>query len=439
MLATSQDVAALTAQMRSASWQGEVLLLTRAGDPRPVVVTLSTATVADGEVQRIGVFRDVSREHELRFRLIREQKFRTLGSLAAGVAHNINNRLTPVLGWTEMLLERLAANEPIERSELSHALRVINQGASDSVETVRRLQDYSRPARVRGPEGVQLRDVLEQLLALTRPQWDNEAARRGIRYEIDLKAEPTPLILAVASEIREALLNILENALVAMQAGGRLSLFVRGDGERAIVSIADTGRGMSAEVQRLAFEPFFTTRASEGGSGLGLSLAQEIVHRYRGTITVTSREGAGTTFTLSFPALGSDAARTPAFLPTLEPLRILAVEDEPEVLDVLRAMLISAGHTVVTAASAREALELFARETVDVVVTDLGMPGMTGIALAAELKARRPVPVVLLTGWADELDGTEAPHVDVLLAKPVTRERLIAGLARAVPDRVRPG
>ncbi len=422
MLATSQDVAALTAQMRSPSWQGEVLLITRAGDPRPVVVTLSTATTADGEVQRIGVFRDVSREHELRFRLIREQKFRTLGSLA-----------------TEMLLERLAANEPIERDELSHALLVINQGASDSVETVRRLQDYSRPARVRGPEGVQLRDVLEQLLALTRPQWDNEAARRGIRYEIDLKAEPTPLILAVASEIREALLNILENALVAMPAGGRLSLHVRGDGEHAIVSIADTGRGMSPEVQRLAFEPFFTTRASEGGSGLGLSLAQEIVHRYRGTITVVSREGAGTTFTLSFPALSAEGARAPAFLPTLEPMRILAVEDEPEVLDVIRAMLTAGGHTVITAASAREALELFAREAIDVVITDLGMPGMTGIALAAELKSQRPVPVVLLTGWADELDGTGAPHVDVLLAKPVTRERLLGGLARAVPDRVRPG
>ena len=156
-----------------------MLLLTRGGDPRPVLVSLSTATAADGEVQRIGVFRDVSREHELRFRLIREQKFRTLGSLAAGVAHNINNRLTPVLGWTEMLLERLAADEAIDRDELVHALRVINQGASDSVETVRRLQDYSRPARVRGPESVQLRDVLEQLLALTRPQWDNEAARRG--------------------------------------------------------------------------------------------------------------------------------------------------------------------------------------------------------------------------------------------------------------------
>jgi CheY-like chemotaxis protein len=404
-----------------------------------VLVSLTTTTTADGHVQRIGVFRDVSREHELRFRLIREQKFRTLGSLAAGVAHNINNRLTPVLGWTEMLLERLAADEAIEPDELVHALRVINQGASDSVETVRRLQDYSRPSRVRGPEGVQLRDVLEQLLALTRPQWDNEAARRGIRYEIDLKAEPAPLILAVASEIREALLNILENALNAMPEGGRLTLHVRGEDDRAVVSIADTGRGMSPEVQRLAFEPFFTTRSSEGGSGLGLSLAQEIVHRYRGTVSVSSRESVGTTFMLSFPAISIDAARTPAFLPTLDAMRILAVEDEPEVLDVVRAMLTSAGHTVITAASGREALELFDREPLDVVVTDLGMPGMTGLALAEEMKRRRSIPIVLLTGWADELDSSHSQHVDVVLAKPVTRERLLGGLAKAVPDRVRPG
>jgi PAS domain S-box-containing protein len=438
LASSSQDVGALTAQMRGASWQGEVLLITGAGDPRPVLVSLSSAATADGQVQRIGVFRDVSREHELRFRLIREQKFRTLGSLAAGVAHNINNRLTPVLGWTEMLLERLAADEAIDRDELVHALRVINQGASDSVETVRRLQDYSRPSRVRGPEGVQLRDVLEQLLALTRPQWDNEAARRGIRYEIDLKAEPAPLILAVASEIREAMLNILENALNAMPEGGRLTLHVRGEGDRAVVSIADSGRGMSPEVQRLAFEPFFTTRSSEGGSGLGLSLAQEIVHRYRGTIGVSSVEGVGTTFTLSFPAISAEAARTPAFLPVLEPMRVLAVEDEPEVLDIVRAMLTAAGHTVVTAASGREALELFEREPVDVVVTDLGMPGMTGLALAEELKRRRAVPVVLLTGWAEELDPEHAHHVDVLLAKPVTRERLLGGLAKAAPDRVRP-
>src|SRR4029450_6969378 len=109
LLATSsQDVAALTAQMRGATWQGEVLLITGAGDPRPLLVSPSPVTNGDGNVQRIGVFRDVSREHELRFRLIREQKFRTLGSLAAGVAQHLNNRLTPLLGWTWRLPEGVA-------------------------------------------------------------------------------------------------------------------------------------------------------------------------------------------------------------------------------------------------------------------------------------------------------------------------------------------
>ncbi len=436
-LSTAQDVAALVSQMRQPAFEGEILLITRSGEPLPVLVTLSTVERPDGGPQRIGVFRDISREHELRFRVIREQKFRTLGSLAAGVAHNINNRLTPVLGWTEMLLERLEAGEAIEPGELAHALHVINQGASDSVGTVRRLQEYSRPTRVKGPEAVQLRDVVEQLLALTRPQWDNDAARRGIRYDIDLKIEPAPSILAVASEIREALLNILENALAAMEHGGRLSLHVRDEAGRAAVSVADTGKGMNEEVQRLAFEPFFTTRGSSGGTGLGLSLAQEIVQRYGGTIRLESREGVGTTFTLSFPALVAEAPGTAVFLPTMDSLRVLAVEDEPEVRDVLRAMLRHAGHGVVTAASGREALELFDREAPDVVVTDLGMPDMTGLVLAGELKQRRPVPIILLTGWAEELNEGNASAVDVVLAKPFTRDRLLEALARAVPDRVR--
>jgi PAS domain S-box-containing protein len=436
LLSTAQDIPALSAQLRQPAFEGEILLITRGGDPRPVFVTLSTLEGRDGP-QRIGIFRDITREHELRFRVIREQKFRTLGSLAAGVAHNINNRLTPVLGWTEMLLERLAAGEAIPRDELAHALTVINQGAADSVGTVRRLQEYSRPARVKGPESVQLREVVEQLLALTRPQWDNEAARRGIRYEIDLKIEPAPPVLAVASEIREALLNILENALAAMATGGRLTLHVRGDEKRAMVSVSDTGKGMSEQVQKLAFEPFFTTRGGDGGTGLGLSLAQEIVQRYGGTIALTSREGVGTTFTLTFPSLTAEPTAGPVLLPVLEPVRVLAVEDEPEVLDILRAMLVHGGHSVITAASGREALALFDREPVDLVITDLGMPGMTGLALAAELKRRHSVPVILLTGWADELDEKNVREVDVIVGKPFTRERLFQAAARALPDRVR--
>lgn len=194
---------------------------------------------------------------------------------------------------------------------------------------------------------------------------------------------------------------------------------------------------MSAEVQRLAFEPFFTTRGGEGGTGLGLSLAQEIVQRYGGTIALQSREGVGTTFTLCFPPVTGDLGRAPVFVPVVEPLRILAVEDEPEVLDLVRAMLTHAGHAVLTAASAREAMTIFNREPVDLVITDLGMPGMTGLGLAAELRRIRRVPIVLLTGWAQELDPAAAEDVDAVLAKPFSRETLFEAMAHAVPDRVK--
>jgi PAS domain S-box-containing protein len=436
-LAATQDLDALSARLRHPVFDAELMLLARAGELRPVHLALATVERLGGGLQRIGVFRDLSREHELRFRVIREQKFRTLGSLAAGVAHNINNRLTPVMGWTEMLLERLATGEAVDVGELTHALQVIHQGAGDSVGTVRRLQEYARPTRARGPETVRLRDVVEQLLALTRPQWDNEAARRGVRYEIDLRIEPAPPIQAVASEVREALLNILENAFAAMPDGGRLTIAIREADDHAVVAVSDTGRGMSAEVQRLAFEPFFTTRPNEGGTGLGLALAQEIVQRHGGRITLASREGVGTTFTLAFPAVPADDSPRTVLLPLLEPLRILAVEDEPEVLDLVRTMLVHAGHAVFGAASGREALALFARHPVDLVISDLGMPGMTGVAFASEVKRQRPVPVVLLTGWADELEGETVPAVDVVLAKPFSRERFFEAIARAVPDRVR--
>jgi len=172
-------------------------------------------------------------------------------------------------------------------------------------------------------------------------------------------------------------------------------------------------------------------------TGLGLSLAQEIVQRYGGTITLQSREGVGTTFTLSFPPVTGELNRTTVFVPVVEPLRILAVEDEPEVLDLVRAMLTHAGHAVLTAASGREALTIFNRESVDLIITDLGMPGMTGLGLAAELRRIRRVPIVLLTGWAQELDPAAAEDVDAILAKPFSREKLFEAIARAVPDRVK--
>ena len=188
-----------------------------------------------------------------------------------------------------MLQERLTASEPIEREELRHALNVIHQGASDSVETVRRLQEYSRPARVKGPEAVLLRDVLEQLLALARPQWDSRAAaaRHPPRDRSTRRSGASDPGRGQRGA-RGAAQHSGERA--DRDAAGRPADAARPRyDDRAVVSISDTERGMSPEVQRLAFEPFFTTRSTEGRTDLGEPRAG-IVQRYRGTIALDSAE-----------------------------------------------------------------------------------------------------------------------------------------------------
>jgi len=222
-----------------------------------VLATLSTVERGTGDgMQRIGVFRDISREHELRFRVIREQKFRTLGSLAAGVAHNINNRLTPVLGWTEMLLERLAAGETLDHGELVHALTVINQGASDSVGTVRRLQEYARPGRVKGPEAVHLREVLEHLLAALGELWTaGELSITAERFGSNLVRGHLAQLMQVAPPRLRA-----ERVLVGCAPGEQhdlgplmLALFLRRSGFDVVYLGANVEAGsLASDVRRLS-------------------------------------------------------------------------------------------------------------------------------------------------------------------------------------------
>jgi len=436
-LSPAQDRGAVLARLHQPTFQGELLLLRSGADPVPVLTTITTHEGEHGR-RRIGVFRDISREHEQRFQVIREQKLRTLGSLAAGVAHNINNRLTPVIGWTDLLLEQLDHGVVPSAQELLHAIRIIRHGTADSVATVRRLQDYARPAGLRGPEVVALRDVVEQLLALVRPQWDTDAARRGVRYTVSVQEHHAHHVLAIPSELREAILNVLENAVHAMPGGGTLTVTLGGSGKNAELTVKDSGVGMTDDVKRLAFEPFFTTRQTTGGMGLGLTLVQETITRAGGTVTLVSSPGEGTTVTITLPGVERPNAAAPTVINKAPAQHILIVDDEPAVLGVLRAMLQSLGHTVVSAASGEEALKALDSAAVDLILTDLGMPGMTGLAVAAEVSRRRPgTPVVLATGWGNDVGEEEMRAAGVLftISKPLSREALRQAVARAVAPR----
>ena len=282
----------------------ELEIVTR--DGRRIPVELSTQLIReDGRaVSILGIARDISerRRVEAERRAMIEQhaeleKMRSLGQLSAGVAHNFNNVLAAILGRTQLLL-RAATDERQRRS-----LQVIETAALDAAEIVRRIQTFARstpPARF---QPVSLGALVTDAIQLTRTRWETEARAAGLDYDVRFVADGAgaDTVSASPSELREVFVNLILNALDAMPAGGRVECRERREGEQLVVEVADTGAGIEPELRARIFEPFFTTKG-EQGTGLGLAVSYGIVKRHGGEIEVASEPGAGTTFTLRFPA-----------------------------------------------------------------------------------------------------------------------------------------
>jgi CheY-like chemotaxis protein len=223
--------------------------------------------------------------------------------------------------------------------------------------------------------------------------------------------------------LREALTNLILNAVDALPSGGAIRLAARGDGDRVTVDVTDTGTGMSADVQARVFEPFFTTKGDRG-TGLGLAMVLGIVERHGGSIVLESLPGSGTTFHLSFRASNGVVApeRPSVAPPPVVPLRVLAVDDEPALGRLLTQLLQVDGHQVVVATSGEQALELLTGQPFDLVISDVGMgAGMNGWELAGRTLARHPsIRFALATGWGALIDPDEAQArgIAAVLAKP---------------------
>jgi GAF domain-containing protein/CheY-like chemotaxis protein len=392
--------------------------------------------------------------------LIRSAKLQALGQMAAGIAHDLNNMLTAVLGQAELL--RFHMTTP----ELQQRLNILAKAAMDGAQTVRRLQDFARQRATTPLAPCDLISLVHEALEMTHPRWRDEPQRHG--HVIELRIAPLdpgglPRILGHPTEVREALINLILNAVDAMPQGGTLSLAARParppigqsldgsgpadgsaarrvdtPGEWVELAVTDTGHGMTEEVRQRIFDPFFSTKGLRG-TGLGLSVVYGIMERHGGQIVVTSAPGQGTTVTLRFQAAPADAIAQPSTqLPPMVPRRILLVEDEYMVRQTLASLLRGAGHTVVEADSGTSGLAALGAQPIDLVCTDLGMPGMNGWELARALKAQAPsIPVILLTGWGEYPTGEESDRglVDRILGKPARLQDLQAAIAELTGDR----
>jgi signal transduction histidine kinase/CheY-like chemotaxis protein/HAMP domain-containing protein len=361
--------------------------------------------------------------------LVRGETLSAIGKLASGMAHHLNNLFAVILGRLETLLVKMP--DP----ETRRYLEIVQRAAQDGAEVVRRVQRFSRVQPVSRTMPVNLNQLAQEVLDLTRPRWHNEALLRQIRIDTALDLGNVQLVAGEYAPLREVLMNLVLNAIDAMPSGGRLGVKTWADGQGVHCEVSEAGVGMSDEVRQRALDPFFTTKGPKS-TGLGLSVTYGIIQRHNGKLEIDSAPGRGTTVRITLPAAEA-AVPAPgrAAAAQLSPvqLRVLLVDDEPEVRSALADMIGTAGHTASQAAGGKEALAwLEAGQPVDLVLTDLGMPGMTGADVARAVRARWPhLRVGLMTGWdeSEGLVGETSAIVDFVIAKPFNLQALLSAYA----------
>ncbi|HEU4439054.1 MAG TPA: GAF domain-containing protein [Methylomirabilota bacterium] len=358
--------------------------------------------------------------------LVRGATLRAVGELAAGAAHHLNNLMAVVLGRAQLLLHKNRV------PEMAPALRTIERAAVDAADTVRRIQAFSRAQHGGRATELDLNETVRESIDFTRARWEHEAQVRGAGIQMVFEPGELPPVRGRKAELREVLTNLILNAVDALPGGGRVLIRSWSEPGRAMVSICDSGMGMSAEVRDRAFEPFFTTKGVQR-LGLGLAVAYGLVTGHGGQISLEGGEGRGTTVTFWIPAAGAAEALPVAPVVGAEPQgRILVVDDEPDAREMLADVLLSRGHYVTLAGGGREALQRFERGDYDLVITDLGMPEVNGWEVARAIKAMRAsMPVLLLTGWADAVDA-DAGRVDAVIKKPFDVTKLAAAVSEAL-------
>ena len=372
---------------------------------------------------------------------IKQERLSALGTMAAGIAHDFNNALTLILGYSDLMLSSIKGNP--EAPEVSQ-LHAITTAAQDAAQIVRRLREFHRP-----DDGAETRVVLnlnqliEQAVSLTRPRWKDAPRTRGVEVEVKCELGELRPMSGDPAELREMLTNLIFNAVDAMPQGGCITIHTETEDGELSVRLSDTGTGMSEETRRRCLEPFFTTKGDRG-TGLGLSAVYGIIERHGGMMDIESELGHGTCFCIRLPPAAEEevvAVETGGGAGAADSSgirRILVVDDQPIILELLQTQLREDGHEIETANDGPEALEKLGAGGFDLLLTDQSMPGMNGEELAVAAREKFPtLPVILLTGFGGSSMETdhEMPGVDIVLGKPATSVDLRRAIVQAMQQK----
>ncbi|HVY24323.1 MAG TPA: PAS domain S-box protein [Steroidobacteraceae bacterium] len=386
--------------------------------------------------------------------ILQQERLSALGQIASGVAHDINNAVSPITLYTESLLQ----HEPGLSERTRKYLGTIQRAVEDVALTVSRMREFYR---VREPQldlaQIDLNVIAQQVIELTRARWHNVPQERGAVIELKTEfTDPLPKVMGAENEIRDALTNLIFNAADAMPEGGtlmlRTSVVIR-DEQGAqdtfvCIEVSDSGIGMDETTRKRCLEPFFTTKG-ERGTGLGLAMVYGMVKRHSAELQIDSEPGRGTTIRLIFATAVlsiDDGQPQMALQRPPRPLSLLIIDDDPVIIESLTEVLRRDGHQVTSANGGAAGIEAFRSalhqyRKFDVVITDLGMPYVDGRAVAAAVKtASSATPVILLTGWGHRLqaENDRPAHVDRILNKPPKMEELRRTLAALVMSATTP-
>ena len=391
-----------------------------------------------GEAHLLAVVTDITERVRTQEALVQTERLRALGQMAGGIAHDFNNILVGIRGYADLALRNLREDPELVR----HDLECILVGSGDAAEAVRRLQSlYRQVDDTSDFLPIQVDEVVSEALALTKPRWKDQSQVRGVTIHVETDLAAPPLVLGNAGELCRVFTNLVVNAIDAMPDEGTLSIRTGHDAQWSTVAVSDTGIGMSEQERLRVFEPFFTTKKS---SGLGLTVSLNAINRHGGEILVESTLGRGTTFVVRLPIEPEELETVPFRPPVVARardlercLRILVVDDEPVVLELLVTFLERARQSVTSVGSGQEALALLETESFDLVITDLGMPDVSGHQVAQLSHSLHPeVPVVLATGWGETITTEQLAEMKAttLLPKPFTHEDLMAVLRQVCRD-----
>ncbi len=398
-------------------------LVSAANDPVGVMAVFSKAHIGPDEDNLLEALADtaslLSQTAMAEKALQQSEKLKSIGTITAGISHEFNNILAIISGNVQLL-----EDEYKDDKVLTYALRTIMKATDDGAEISSNMLKFTK-TKPDTKEFVSsdIREMIMQSIDFTKPRWKNEAQANGIGFKMDTKGlKSVPPIMCKHSEMREMLINLTSNSLDAMPGGGSIMFSTWSVDNTVFVSVSDTGDGMSENVKKNIFDPFFSTKGVEG-TGLGMSMVYGIVTRHGGKIDVVSEIGKGTTFTLQFPIANEIDGPMNTFESKQEAcrknLRILVVDDEEAIRNILNQFLSRRGHDVKVVDNGADAINMIEREDFDLVLCDLAMPNVFGYDVVKALNKliKRP-KIGIVTGWGKDCVSDENIKIDFYLRKP---------------------